>query len=70
MSRSYKKQAIVKDRNKGMKSISKRKIRRKTKQRLHSSEDDILIPNERSLTNQYDVCDWKFINCDPKHKRK
>jgi hypothetical protein len=70
MSRSYKKHNILKDHPKGAKTMSKKKIRRKIKQILNQEDDDITLPIERELTNQYDVCDWIFINPDNKYKRK
>lgn len=31
---------------------------------------DINIPHYRSVTNQYDICDYIFWGSDPKDKRK
>jgi hypothetical protein len=67
MSRSIKKYPIIKDHSKGMKAISKRKIRHKTKQILNKFNDDTLIPNEKSLTNQYDISDYKFFDFENKY---
>ena len=70
MSRSKKKEPIIKDHPKNAKEMSKRKIRHKVKQILNKEESDELIPNERQLTNQYDISDWKFIDKENKHNFK
>ena len=54
MSRSYKKHAIIKDHNKGMKTIASRRIRRKGLEE---------VPNGnayKKLFEQYDICDFKY----------
>lgn len=59
MSRSYKKQAIIKDpSNTQGKKFSNRKLRRKTKQAIHHEDENMPLPDE--LINQYDICDFKI----------
>ena len=58
MSRSTKKNAIVKDVTKNKKQSANRKHRRVNKILL---EEDKELKKSEELTNQYDVCDWKFI---------
>lgn len=50
MSRSYKRKPITKDKNKGMKSLANRKVRKQFD-----------IPNGKSYKKcfqSYDICDW------------
>ena len=59
MSRSYKKQPVVKD--KPLVEYN-RKFRRTIRQINFEEDDDdfpIIPKNSRELTNDYDVCDWK-----------
>jgi len=58
MSRSTKKNAIVKDVTKNKKQSANRKHRRVNKILL---KEDKELKKSEELTNQYDVCDWKFI---------
>lgn len=58
MSRSIKKNAIVKDVTKNKKQSANRKHRRVNKILL---KEDKELKKSEELTNQYDVCDWKFI---------
>jgi len=60
MSRS-KKKPIITDVTKGKKKISHKKFRRKVKQDIQSDKLDELPLNEKEITNQYDVCDYKYI---------
>ncbi len=58
MSRSYKKNAIIKDKNKLSQKLGNRKLRRKGK-RIESEET---MPSKKNeVINQYDVSDWKFV---------
>lgn len=70
MSRSYKKYNIIKDHPSGAKSMSKKRFRRLNKQILNVSLDDTLLKDEKSITNQYDVCDYIIHSDNPKYKRK
>ena len=58
MSRSIKKNAIVTDVNKSKKQLANRKHRRVNKILLKTRKE---LKKNRELTNQYDVCDWKFF---------
>jgi len=58
MSRSTKKNAIVKDVTKNKKQSANRKFRRVNKILLKEEKD---LKKSEELTNQYDVCDWKSI---------
>lgn len=58
MSRSTKKNAIVKDVTKNKKQSANRKHRRVNKILL---KEDKELKKSEELTNQYDVCDWKSI---------
>lgn len=57
MSRSTKKNAIVKDVTKNKKQSANRKFRRVNKILLKEEKE---LKKSEELTNQYDVCDWKF----------
>jgi hypothetical protein len=59
MSKSYKK-PIITDTSKAAKKISHSKFRKRTKQKIQESRFDELPLLEKEVTNQYDVCDWKF----------
>ena len=61
MSRSYKKNAIVKDYNRGAKKDSHRKFRKKSKQKIHQQQFEELPQYQKEVMNQYDVSDYKFI---------
>ena len=65
MSRSYKKD-ILKDSKPKNNSYNKA-YRRVNKINITQGKDPILM-NE--LVNQYDICDFKFINCGNEYKRK
>ena len=58
MSRSIKKNAIVKDVTKNKKQSANRKFKRVNKILL---KEEKKLKKSEELTNQYDVCDWKFI---------
>ena len=58
MSRSIKKNVIIKDSIKSKKQIANRKFRRVNKILLKEEKD---LKKSEELTNQYDVCDWKSI---------
>ena len=73
MSRSYKKQSIIKDKPASGKRLGNKKFRRKTKQKAKtiksidwdSIEDPMLFPEDKSeVINDYDVCDWKSTITD------
>jgi len=54
MSRSYKKHAIIKDHNKGMKTLAAQRLRRK---------DLEAVPNGnayKKMFDQYSICDFKY----------
>lgn len=71
MSRSYKKQPVLKDKNKGMQKIGNRKFRRKSKQKNKLNDPDAILPIDKSeVINDYDVTDWKIINADEYVGRK
>jgi hypothetical protein len=71
MSRSRKKVAIVKDNSTGYKKIGNRKFRRKTKNKLHNVDEDTIFPEDKSeVTNDYDVCDYKWFTDNEIDKRK
>ncbi len=56
MARSFK-TAVFKDSNKFMRNYSHRRLRRHTKAHIQRGDFDVM-PLNRELTNQYDVCDW------------
>lgn len=58
MSKSIKKNAIIKDVTKNKKQSANRKFRRVNKILLREEKD---LKKSEELTNKYDVCDWKFI---------
>lgn len=67
MSRSYKKNAIIKDNGQSHKYMKKKAhhtTRAKVRQVLTSGKeyDELLFPTTKSkeLVNQYDICDWKW----------
>jgi hypothetical protein len=64
MSRSYKKQPIYKDR--GDTSYNKR-IRKRV-HNLDLSDEDILIPISKEVTNSYNICDYKWDARDTKNE--
>ena len=71
MSRSFKKVSIVKDHNKGSKQISKQIVRAAEKRGLiNYLDEDLDIPNEKSLYCSYNVCDYKWFTKDTKYCRK
>lgn len=67
MSRSRKKEPIIKDKG-SQKEIYNRKFRRVCKQ--VNIEDDTIFPNSRELTNDYNICDWKFDARDYRSEEK
>ena len=70
MSRSYKKQAIVKDKNKFAQKQGNKKLRRRGK-RIESEESMPKKKNE--VVNQCDVTDWKImedVNDSDRWRRK
>lgn len=62
MSRSYKKNAWVKDpSNSHMKKLAARKLRRIVKTKLNNyTEESPPLPVMKEIINQYEVCDYKF----------
>lgn len=58
MSRSYHKQPVWKDHNKGMKQIANRKVRRALKQDL-----DLHLPRSlyKRYSCSYDICDYCWL---------
>ncbi|MDR0273018.1 MAG: hypothetical protein LBI27_06855 [Clostridiales bacterium] len=59
MSRSYKKNPVIKDYNAGMKTMANRKVRRVMKQRLKTK---IANGNAyRKLFNPWDISDWSVM---------
>ena len=62
MSRSYKKNLVIKDHPKGAKKDNNKRFRRKVKSKLKGISDDTLLPLDKSeVMNDYDVSDYKFI---------
>ncbi len=59
MGKSHK-QPIITDYNKGAKKMSHGKFRKVVKQKIQVGDFDSLPEDEREITNQYDICDWKF----------
>lgn len=63
MSRSYKKERVVKDKSRSHQKQGSQSMRRTTKQKLktRSHEDDLLLPIDKSeVINDYNITDWKF----------
>lgn len=69
MSRSVKKIGIYKDKPTFGKKLGNKKFRRKTKQKIKNSEEELPI-DKSEVINDYDVCDYKFFSKDKKAKRK
>lgn len=68
MSRSYKK-PWIKDKPKlNYNKIIRSNINQIVKSML--TEEDVEIPNHRTIVNDYDVCDYKFELNNEKYKRK
>jgi hypothetical protein len=70
MSRSYKKERVVKDKSKSSQKQGSRNLRQKTKQKLKVKplEEDLILPKDKSeVINDYDVTDWKFRDDDKKY---
>jgi hypothetical protein len=65
MSRSYKKQPIIKDKR----DTGYNKVFRRT-QRMIEPDDDTIYPLSRELTNDYDICDWKWLANSKEEKLK
>ncbi len=60
MSRSRKKNQIIKDSsNSKGKKLASRRARRTTKIQVAKGEE--VIKSAKEITNQYDVCDYKFV---------
>jgi hypothetical protein len=59
MSRSVKKNVYVKDSNTFMKRLSHHRLRREVKRRIFRGDWDVM-PVAKELTNQWDVCDWRW----------
>ena len=64
MSRSYKKNAIIKDRGNGMQKLAHHRTRMIVRNLLNSKleYDELLFPTKRDIehTNPWDICDWKM----------
>lgn len=65
MSRSFKKNAIIKDRGNGMQKLAHHRTRMVVRNLLNSKidYDDMLFPTKRSieLVNPWDICDWRLL---------
>lgn len=62
MARSIKKKQYLRDkgtRNKFYKKLSSSRLRLETKRRIKRGDWDTM-PLERELTNQWDICDWRW----------
>jgi hypothetical protein len=64
MSRSFKKNAIIKDKNRGAKQLAHQSVRTRVRVELNSNKDydEMLFPTRKGneVVNQWDICDWKF----------
>ena len=71
MSRSYKKQNIVKDKNRNAQKQGSKVLRSLTKSKIKSLPlDDIILPEDKSeVVNDYNVTDWKHKNKKGKGKK-
>lgn len=58
MSRSYKKQAVIKNGNKERKQFANRKYRRHVKSAIQKDED---MPQMNEIVDPYDICDNKYF---------
>ena len=58
MSRSYKKQAIIKDKNKYFQKLGNRKLRRKGKK---IDLEETMPKKKNEVVNQYNVTDWMIV---------
>jgi len=72
MSRSYKKNAIVKDSDKSAKKQANKKLRSKNKHKLkdvdEDNADDVILHDDLSeVENDYNVSDWKITNAEESH---
>ena len=70
MSRSKKKQAILKDKNRGFQKLGSKLLRKRTKMLIDKDEFDVLPNKKNEVVNQYKVTDWKWVGCDKKFSRK
>lgn len=74
MSKSYKKNAFIKDYNPDFKKIRRKKFRRKTKEcnKEVLKNEDVIYPEDYSeLINDYKVCDWRMkVKKSKKYKSK
>ena len=71
MSRYYKKQNIVKDKNRNAQKQGSKVLRSLTKSKIKSLPlDDIILPEDKSeVVNDYNVTDWKHKNKKGKGKK-
>lgn len=73
MSRSYKKEPVIKDKNKKAQKQGSRNLRQKTKQKLKTKpfDEDLMIPITKSeVINDYNVSDYKWRDEDGKYSSK
>lgn len=74
MSKSYKKNAFIKDYNPDFKKIRRKKFRRKTKEcnKEVLKNEEVIYPEDYSeLINDYKVCDWRTkIKKSKKYNKK
>lgn len=62
MSRSFKKNSIIKDMNKSAKVLGNKLMRKKLSKNINFEEDDLILPIDKSeVVNDYDVTDYKFF---------
>jgi len=73
MSRS-KRKPIIKDRPRNYKKSTMywRMVRRRQKIETNKikTQDEIEITNPKSIVNDYDYSDYKFLDCEEKYTRK
>ena len=73
MSRS-KRKPIIKDRPRNYKKSTMywRMVRRRQKIETNQikNQDEIEITNPKSIVNDYDYCDYIFLDCEEKYTRK
>jgi hypothetical protein len=69
MGKSRKKHNITKIKNKGMRSVAHKRLRKRVNDRIKSGKYED-FPDMRELTNDYDIIDFVSINEDEKYRRK
>lgn len=62
MSRSYKKQPVIKDKPTDGKRAGNKSFRRKEKQAMANLEEDKLPQSKSEVVNDYEVCDYKTMD--------